>query len=76
MKIAAFAAALIVAAWMLRFDVTQGSDREANSAFMLDRWTGQVYHLSGASKMRLQELEPRPLPRQRPATAEEFLNQK
>lgn len=73
MRWASIAACALIAAWMLRWHVETTSNHESESAYLLDRWTGTVYLLSGAQRY---DLVPFNRPAARPKSADEFLDKK
>lgn len=61
--VALLAAALVTAAWLWRFEVNAvGRADGAPVAYVLDRWTGEVHMIYGASQRRLTPMPSQPEP--------------
>ncbi|MCZ4315146.1 hypothetical protein O4H66_17200 [Comamonadaceae bacterium G21597-S1] len=63
-----------MAAWTLRWSIVPASNREGNSAFVLDRWTGAVSLVSDIKRYQITDFAP--TPKARPMRADEFLDEK
>lgn len=54
--------ALLVAAWMLRYDMQPPAPNSPPITYMLDRWTGDVYVASPAMFRRVNQAKALPAP--------------